>query len=247
MRGQGGLMNCDDVVGLSPLYLAGQLDRSRALEIRKHLERCATCASLIADQAGFDARLREAVLAEDLDTDSVNRRIRQKISGSRRILAGAGIAAAVLVALLGYAVWSNARVSRLYADAAVDHRREVIDHQPRTWVTDRAAIAFLAQRQGLPASTPARVAFAGYRLERGKLCRLAGLVYLHLVYSNGSSEVSVFLRQPAGEPIPKPIRSADRGEEHLASVKTDSVAAVVVTDQSGEAARQFAGLTASVL
>lgn len=241
------LVNCHDVVALSPLYLAGQLDPSRAFEIRKHLERCATCASSIADQAGFDARLREAVLAENLDTDSVDRRIRQKIAGPRRTRAGVGIAAAVLIALLAYAGWSNARVSRLYTDAAVDHRREVIDHQPRTWVTDGAAIAVLAQRQGLPASTPERVAFAGYRLERGKLCRLAGLVYLHLVYSNGSGEVSVFLRHPRGEPVPKSVRSADRGEEHLASVKTDLVAAVVVTDQSGEAARQFAGLAASML
>jgi hypothetical protein len=199
------------------------------------------------DQAGFDARLREAVLAEEVDTDSVNRRIRQKIRGPRRIMAGAGIAAAVLIALLGYVVWSNARVSRLYADAAVDHRREVIDNQPRAWVTDPAAIAGLALRQGLPASTPAHIAMAGYRLERGKLCRLAGLVYLHLVYSNDSGEVSVFLGQPAGEPVPKPVRSADRGEEHLASVKTDLLAAVVVTDQSGEAARQFAGLAASML
>lgn len=199
------------------------------------------------DEAGFDARLREAVLAENLDTDSVNSRIREKIAGQRRVRAGIGIAAAVLIALLGYAVWSNVRVSRLYADAAIDHRREVIDHQPRTWVTDRAAIALLAQRQGLPASTPARVAFAGYRLERGKLCRLAGSIYLHLVYSNGSAEVSVFLRHPAGEPVPKAVRSADRGEEHLASVKTDLAAAVVVTDQSGEAARQFAGSAASML
>ena len=67
------------------------------------------------------------------------------------------------------------------------------------------------------------------------------------MYSNGSGEVSVFLRHPAGDPVPKPVRSADRGAEHLASVKTDLVAAVVVTDQSGEAARQFAGLAASMV
>jgi len=225
-------MNCADVLTLSPLYLAGQLDTSRATEIQKHLERCPTCANSIAENAEFDARLRVALLADVPNTDSLNRHIRQKIARARWISPAAGIAAALLIAWLGYGVWSKVRVSRLYTDAAVDHRREVIDHQPRTWVTGRGAIDVLAQRQGLPPSMLARLALDGYRLERGKLCRLAGLVYLHLVYSKGSGEISLFLRLSGGDPVPKNLRSADEGQEHLASVKTDWLAAVVVTDQS---------------
>ncbi len=240
-------MNCADVVTLSPLYLAGELDPSRAAEFQTHLETCPACARAIASQTELDARLREAVLAQDPDPASVNRRIRMRIAHPRWIIRAAGIAAALLLASLGYTVWSNGRVSQLYSDAALDHRREVIDHKQRTWATDRAAIDGLAQRHGLSASVLARLAFPGYRLDRGKLCRLAGRVYLHLVYSNGSSEFSVFLRQPSGEPVPNTLQSADRGEEHLASAKTDILAAVVVTDQSTDAARQFAGLTASIL
>jgi anti-sigma factor RsiW len=240
-------MICGDIVTLSPLYLAGQLDPCRATEIRTHLERCATCAHFIATQVEFDARLREALLAEDPDTDALNRHIRQKIARARWIKPAAGIAAALLIAWLGYGAWSKVRVSRLYADAAVDHRREVVDHQPRMWITGREGIDSLVQRQGLPPSMLARLALDGYRLERGKLCRLAGLVYLHLVYSKGSSEVSVFLRLPGGDPVPKNLRSADEGQEHLASVKTDRLAAVVVTEQSTEAANQLAELVASRL
>jgi len=241
------LVNCGDVVTLSALYLAGELDPSRAAEIRKHLETCAVCAHSFAKQAELDARLRDSLLAENQDTEALDRRIRQKIARPRMVRTAAGIAAMLLIALLGYQAWSNARVSRLYADAAVDHHREVVDRQPRSWVTGREAIDALVQRQLLPPSTLSRFASAGYRLERAKLCRLAGRIYLHLVYSNGGGEVSVFLRRPGGDPVPDTLRSTNRGEEYLASVKTDLVAAVVVTDQSSQAARQFATLATSTL
>src|SRR5580693_2811893 len=151
----------------------------------------------------MDAQLRDAILAEPIDATPLDEHIRKQIAAEvnrRSIQRGKWIAAAAIAAMLaiavgGYVVMPNRGRAAMCADAARDHRVEVVEHQRRTWLTDAAAIEALASRRGL--SAPAAIAPMGYRLERGKLCRLGGRVFLHLVYSNGVREFSLYLRDSA--------------------------------------------------
>jgi hypothetical protein len=96
----------------------------------------------------------------------------------------------------------------------------------------------------------------GYRLEHGKLCRLDGRPFLHLVYTDGANEVSVFLRQWDSEPSTGIARetvnnsvlyTVDIGPEHLGFFQTRQLTAVVVSDQSGKTALSVASSIARAL
>ncbi len=102
----------------------------------------------------------------------------------------------------------------------------------------------------------AALAPAGYRPEHGKLCRLNGRVFLHLVYTDGAHEFSVFLRERDAGVLPgeprdsvngRSLHAADVGDEHLGCFDTDRLRAMVVTDQPGEAALSIARLAAATL
>jgi hypothetical protein len=131
----------------------------------------------------------------------------------------------------------------LYADAALDHRLEVMEHQPRRWRTDPVEIAKLAARYPLP--DLARLAPAGYTLEHAKMCGLEGQPALHLVYTNGAQEVSVFVRGRTG--AAKAIHAVRVGSEHLAGILTDRLEAVVATSGSADDCLKFAQSAAAML
>lgn len=239
-------MNCNELLTDAPLYLSGELDAARLAEMQSHLETCPACAAEMTRQRGVDTRIREAVLAEATDSGALDSRIRKSIAFRRWRPVAVGIAAALVVAFAGSMVWNSIRVTRVYSDAARDHHREVVDRQPRAWISDPSTLEALAAHQGLLPSTLTKLARAGYTMERGKLCRLDGRVYLHMVYARNGQDFSVFLRQ-SGEPFSDKLRDSDQGQDHLASFQTDLVAGMVVTDQSSEAARQLAHVAAAIL
>jgi hypothetical protein len=144
----------------------------------------------------------------------------------------------------------SSRPKPVYAAAARDHRWEIVDGQHRKWLTDRASIKALAARQGVSESAIAAIAPAGYQLVEGKLCRLDGHVFLHLVYANGFANFSVFLRRPDGK---APVGTGHRidvvtqGAEHIAGFDDPQLTALIVTEQSGNAALSFANSAAAVL
>jgi anti-sigma factor RsiW len=254
-------MHCSDISELAPLYIAGEVDSQRAAEVDAHLKTCPACMRELETQARLDARLREVLIAEELDVSRVNRRIRELIAADSAggfvpqlqprprhwVTAAMGIAAALLVIAAGYLLMP-AHVARVYADAATDHHLEVIEQQPRRWLTDPTKIAALAEQQGISDSVPLALA-SGYHLERAKICRLDGRPYLHLVYSNGVREFSLFLRARNGEKLAGTIRGfangrllriCDAGGEHLSSFETSRLTALVATDQPADAALRFA-------
>jgi hypothetical protein len=210
----------------------------------------------------MDTQLRDAILAEPIDTTALDGHIRKQIAveeNRRRIhrgkwIAAAGIAALLAIAVGGYWFFPNRGAAAMCADAARDHRAEVIEHQPRNWRTDAGAIGALAAPRGLSAAAAEALAPMGYRLERGKLCRLGGRVFLHLVYSNGVREFSLYLRDslPSEDFLGTPRRAMaglnlDLGSEHLAQVPSVRFTALVVTDESQDAARDIARFTAKQL
>jgi anti-sigma factor RsiW len=262
-------MNCSDITEIAPLYISAELDARRASEFDAHLKTCPACMSELGAQARLDERFREALLADEVDVSRVNRRIRELIaaesfrpaaavsqprSGRRWVTAAAGVAAAFLLVAAGYLVVPG-HVARVYADAARDHQLEVVQRQARPWIVDPAAIAALAVQQGIAGPVPLELD-ASYHLERAKVCRLDGRLYLHLVYSDGTREFSLFLRQRDGQHLTGAIRgfangrflrAASAGSEHLLSFETSRLTVMVATDQPTGAAERFAKAASAAL
>lgn len=204
-------------------------------------------------QARLDALLRDGVLAEDMDSSALEQRVRECIArgrrsfSARRMALAASVAATLFAAILGYRVLLPPRATQLCADAAQDHRDEVTGRQHRRWLRDPKAIEELAERNGIPAPVVVTLAPAGYRLEFGKLCRLDGRVFLHLVYTRNGREFSAYLRRSDAQPANRPIDIADTGHEHIAYFEAHQMTALFVTDQSSEAALSLARSAAKAL
>ena len=251
-------MNCSDTAALSPLYLSGELDAPRSSAFQAHLDSCRSCAREIARQKELDSRLRESVAAIDrgIDATQLDRKIMMGIAAEAGPRApapwwiAAGVTAALIAASLGYRAWHVPRALPMCDDAARDHRHEVIDRQPRTWLSDSSRIEALAESRGVPASAitslASSLAQAGYRVEHGKLCRLDGRVFLHLVYTDGPREFSVYLRQKDGTPA-RGLDTVDVGAEHVASFETGQLTAMVVTNESRDAALRLARVAVGAL
>ena len=247
-------MNCQDVQELAPLYLSGELDAPRTRAVREHLNECGECRQEIESEIDLDHRLRNELLSAPLDSSAVEQRVRETIAAqprfSRRLRIAVGIAAMLLLAaagLLALRSLSRSQPVEICSDAARDHVREIVRQEPRRWTSDRSGIDTLSEHVGLSPAAVSKFTVPGYQLERGKLCRLDGHVFLHLVYSDGTREFSLFLQpardsHPAGE-----LYAADFGAEHTASIRSSQARAVIVTSESDAAAKALAGIAASSL
>jgi Putative zinc-finger len=266
-------MDCSQVAELTPLYLSGELDRERAGAIDAHLRFCASCMSAIESRARLDVRMREVIAGENVDVGAVERWIRARIPAdprdkvalipqprlrSRRkwIATAMGVAAALLFAALSYRGLVGPRVARVYADAARDHPREVVEEAPRKWLSDRASISALAQGQGIAASVPFALSSGPYHIERARLCFLGARIYLHVVYTDGAREFSVYFHVRGSEPLPGSPREIDNGRilhtsifdaEEVASFQTNDLIVVVVSDRYSGDALRVARLAATAL
>lgn len=235
-------MNCRDIEEFAPLYLSGELEEDRRTLFRAHLAQCRRCAMEMDQHAALDARLRDAIAIELPDVARVERSVRARIV-RRRMWRFAAAAAVLIAAVVGYRTLRTDSVSRLYADAALDHRLEVMEHQPRRWRSDPGEIEKLAARYEL--SNVGALAPAGYRLEHAKMCGIDGKPALHLVYTNGSREVSIFVRTRSDGG--KVLRAVHVGSEELVGFQTDRLEAVVATAGSSGECLQFAQFASRVL
>ena len=232
-------MNCKEIEELAPLYLSGELEEDRKVPFHTHLAECRSCAQQMEQDSALDARLRKALCAGLPDAGALQQSVSRGIAKQRSrrwMLAAAGLVVGALTKYRGF--WPDS----LYDDAALDHRQEVIDHQPRQWRTDPAEIEKLAARYQL--RNLAALAPAGYRLEHAKMCGLAGQPALHLVYTNGVQEVSLFVRSRTGGKQGTSATSA--GDVRLASFQNDRIQLVAAGGAIGDCLR-FVRFAASVL
>ncbi|MGD0131186.1 MAG: hypothetical protein ABSE57_04030 [Bryobacteraceae bacterium] len=193
----------------------------------------------------LDQRLRAAVLAEPVDTSSLERSIRERIRRPRVALWLAGIAASIAI-LIG--AFFRPQAPPLCVAAAEDHRREIVEGETRPWLTKIAAIQSLAQKQGVPGSAIRALGTTGYGLERARLCFLKKQIFLHLVYTKDGEELSVYLRTRGSDsPFDGSVKHTFVGAEDLAYFETDSLTAVFVDERSKAQAAAFARAGARVL
>lgn len=191
----------------------------------------------------LDQRVRAAVLTEQIDTARLERSIRERIQKPLLPRWALAIAAGIVLAIAGgvaYRAFFAPQTPPICVAAAQDHQREIVNGEPRHWLSDISAIQSLAEKQGVPGSAVTALGTTGYRLERARLCFLKKQIFLHLVYTKDDAEFSVYLRPPSGL-----FNDSVRGEETLAYFETDRVTAVFVSQ--GADALAFARAGARVL
>jgi anti-sigma factor RsiW len=230
-------MTCKEIAALTPAHLSGELEPELRVDFEEHVARCQSCAHELEQLAGADARLREALNQPLPDASAIQRRVRGRIVSEARRRWAMAAAAAVILAISGYALLTSNRVLR---EAALDHRLEVGLHQPRRWRTGEAEVAKLAARYSL--TDPSALAPAGFHLEKAKMCGLAGKPALHLVFTDGTREVSVFVRDVKNR---QSVSESEAGGEHLASFADGRLQIVVASDSQAECA-EFARNAARV-
>ena len=244
-------MSCREISELAPLFFTGELDPARAAAFSDHLRHCPSCRQELAEQSAFDESLRAAILSEPADAGPINQRIRDLIHSApqpshRWKHVAAGMAAVIVIAVAAWVEGRAARSDPFALAAARDHRMEVVDLQPRPWLTDRMAIETLAAKQDLPVSAVWALSPAGYRLVHAKLCLLDGQWFLHLVYDNDLGNASVYLRR-VKRISNSAVRVRNIGAEHVAALQSGQISTVVVTNQPGQAAERIAGSVSSVI
>jgi putative zinc finger protein len=246
-------MSCSEISTLTPLYLAKELGPEQTRDFARHLETCVGCSQSIKQQAARDAQLRDVILAEPLDTATLERGvlegIRAQKPGRRWIAVGALAAAAVLLATISYQAVVSARMTSTLAAAARDHRTEIVDRQPRKWLTDTASLQALARKQGFASTVITADAPDGYHLAQGRLCFLNGQVFLHLVYTAGAANFSLFLRRPDKRFLftTSATGAGNFVSQNAAGFEKQYVTAVVVTQQPGDIASRLAQSVSATL
>jgi anti-sigma factor RsiW len=194
-------MNCSYFEQVTDAYLSGEIEGP---EWRVHLDNCPDCAAKLRSESDFDLVVKQAVHSDRLQTRQIEAHVRAAIRQSHPIWSRPimvmfrnGIAAMIVfgtlaIASLGYA---RGRIDRsaICVDAADDHQEEVVGKAPRKWRSDANEIAALSQRIAGDPSIPQRIAPAGYQLIGARVCLLHGKRYMHLDYSDGSKEISLFV------------------------------------------------------
>jgi anti-sigma factor RsiW len=195
-------MTCSQNERVTEAYLSGEIDQ---LAWRSHLDDCPACAAKFKTESDFDHLIRHAVTSERLHTRQLEAHVRAAMRESaipmrRPILASwrYGIAAAVamlaiVIATIGYA---KGRIERtaVCIDAADDHQQEVVAKAPLKWRTESEQVQALSQRMVGDSAVPDRIVPAGYHLVGARVCLLHGKRYMHLNYSDGNNEISLFVR-----------------------------------------------------
>jgi len=186
-------------------YVDGALDPEAELEVRRHLDACATCHKTV------EALLElKRTVAASVELRPVPHSLREKLStlGARRHPGGlgtrpsayrkAGFAAAAAVLLAtGLALWLGQRHAP--SEAELLAQALVVDHVRYLDVPDAIQVAsadperltdIFAGRVGFPLKLPR---LEGVKLLGGRLCWLKGHQALLTFYENAGSRISLYL------------------------------------------------------
>jgi hypothetical protein len=185
----------------------------------------------------IDSRLRDAYAEEPVESSGLEIALQKEIGRlQRRRLAQqfTGAAAVCAVVFGSYWVVRPTPEPRLFADAARDHRIEVVQKASRHWRTADTDVDTLIARFGVRRQ---RLVLPGYQLLRAKVCMLDGRRVLHLVYTDLSAEYSLFL-MPDVTAIP--LTESSDGAERVAGFHSGRASGLVVGDGSPQDCRRFA-------
>ena len=228
-------MNCSEVQYYGPLYHSGELEEPFLQDFEQHMEACASCEETIRREQATDNALR-LLSDEPVDTTRVREEILVNIQkdltpkNQSRITWWQGIGGMAALLAITVVAFFALRPSAplpltIYRDAADDHRAEVVEHMKLRWAQDDASILSLLKTVGATEELTQQITPAGFHLERARVCKLLSHRYVHLVYTDGTREVSYFLRAREGEELTgKPVVTVNGKAVYLDSVRDLSVA-----------------------
>ena len=217
-------MSCTDA-SRTQEYFDGELDASASVEVERHLETCADCASLLSEleatrrlireQAPYhradDAlrqRIADGLQREDGDRPSMRRFAagnRLFASGAGRFLSGAasGAAATAMAAALVVFAVLPPPASPLVGDVMNAHLRSMMsDHLVDVVSSDRHTVK--PWFAGHTDVSPPAVDFAdqGYKLVGGRADYVDGHRAAVVVYRHGAHVINVFAWARDGDKLP---------------------------------------------
>ena len=190
-------MNCSEFEQWTGPYLSGEVEGPLRAELADHRHGCPACARLVERCTEIDDRVRMAVLEDEVDPSAVVAGARNAIEGRSRRLRWMGIAAGLVFALGGLAFWTQSRkISDELAAAARDHRVEVVGNSPRRWREAASEVRQLLSQYNVDTAEVNTLVPAGFVLQKAKQCGIDGERALHMVFSDGTRALSVYVRSP---------------------------------------------------
>lgn len=204
-------MECREVETLEPLYMGSELPQSEKQRLDAHLLDCTECSRAYEMAVALDDLLRDTVVHRRIDESKVISTVRTQIASERPaknrtkawVLALVPLMAILLLTAGAYLIVRQVeRPANLFTDAVADHFQEVTQRLPVEWTTDPAVMRKLLEDWVKDPSIADSLTPPGFHLSRMRLCELMNRNYLHLVYSNGGQDLSVFLRRRDGESLP---------------------------------------------
>ena len=195
-------MSCSYYEQVTDAYLSGEIESP---EWRSHLDECPNCTAKLRAESDFDLVIRHAVNEERVQTRQLEAHVRSAIRKSQPwnrpvfVMLRYAVAASVVFGTLAIATfgYAKARVDRsaVCVDAVDDHQEEIVGKAPRKWKSDMRAVEALSQKMTGDPTVAEHVAPTGYHLIGARICVLHGKSYMHLDYSDGNNEISLFVRR----------------------------------------------------
>jgi anti-sigma factor RsiW len=239
-------MNCSEAREIIQLYIDSELDCRDTLEVQRHIESCASCASLLDSFIKQDQSLKQAARAEEMDCAEFRAQVLADIrrrcseSSGRRVSApmwrrAAAVAAVVFIAsLLLLWGWPGSVVNdKVYASAIKDHAHHCSLDRLMKAASDPAEIDKLVSQYS-PLKKPPDLSAFGLSDVRAKVCMLNEVKSLHIVYQReGGQPLSIFLR-PHADDLANSRLIADARDGFTVASATDSGFDVVVVSSMDE-------------
>lgn len=248
------MMNCTEANYVLPLYVSSELDAKAMADFELHLWTCSFCAREMEQVRRYDELIRDSFSAQEINAADVRARVLELIAPRspksffralhhRHVFILASVSAVVILFLSVslYSLLFAHHEETLYVSAVEDHVEEVVQRVPLPgWQETPAEIASFVKAKLGDSQINGKLALAEYHLERVRLCKLAGELYVHFDYRNEKSEFSVYVRPKSGELPGKVIdkvngcglHTASQGQFKIVGLQTAKFTIIIVSDLS---------------
>jgi anti-sigma factor RsiW len=262
-------MNCEEAKGLIQLYLDDELDARNTLATQQHLELCDDCSREFNVLLAQDRSLRRAAQAETIDSGDLRADILKSIARqepaaqtttkisraphwlkiSARARAAAVVALAIVAALIALRLGQTPQINESVCAAVIE------DHTAHDSAGDMmGAMIIKPEELGRFARAFARLnavpdlsAF-GYDNPQGRICKLGGIDFLHLIYYQPAQEpLSLFICPHTPGLTAEQLNPLHRGRFNVVSFSQSGIDLLVVSSLSEERTSTIARAVTSQL
>lgn len=217
-------------------FLDSELTVDQELELRRHLDECASCAAWRVQLEAFSAGVARS-LGQHRAPHSLNERVQGLAPRLRRRSLAVAVLTPVLGALAAFALWSARPAGSFEAALLEDHHRLISGGTTLDVTSANPIVVANALSERLPFRIEvARVPEA--LLRGGHACHMQGRHAAYLQYERGGERVSVFVYRSSGPSAKHGWRCRPLGGESLCEFG-DSRQTVAVVSSTPQVARAF--------